>query len=381
MTTLQNEFNLSYIANDTVNNVETIQNDLVSNDLQTVESDRALASIVRVAKLYPIVGADLIVLAQIKGWKCIVKINDFTEGDLGVYFEIDSVVDKDDPTFVFLKGKYRIKTMKMRGVLSQGLLLPLSCLATRGHDISGLIEGMNVTEQMGVQKYIETEEMGQYIGKSGQPRNPFPNFCQKTDEPRIQNNTNFFNMLKGRLIVITRKEDGSSGTFSFKDGIFGIHSRNTTLDEQDASNMHYFFVKDKFEIDRKMTELGLNIAIQGEVIGPKINGNRMKLTEYDYRVFNIYDIDNQVYFDWSTVLNITSKLGLHTVPVIFEGYADELELTVDAFLELAKKQMYVLNKDPKKCILAEGIVVKTIDDGPRISFKVVSNEYLLKHDL
>lgn len=349
--------------------------------MTTVESDRALASIVRIAKLHPIEGADRIVLAQLKGWKCIVKVNEFFEGDLGVYFEIDSIVDKDDPTFDFLKGKLRIKTVKMRGVLSQGLLLPVSCLVSRGHDISGLEEGLDVTKQMGVQKYVATEEMAQYLGKTGTPKNPFPNFCQKTDEPRLQNNINFLDMIRGRQIVITRKEDGSSGTFSFKDGNFGMHSRNTTLDEPSPDTARYFFVKDKFEIERKMIELGLNIAIQGEVIGPKINGNRMKLTEYDYSVFNIYDIDNQSYLNWSTVIDITTRLGLNTVPVIFEGCADQLELTVDAFLELAKKQLYVSDENPKKCVLAEGIVVKTIDDGPRISFKVVSNEYLLKHDL
>lgn len=349
--------------------------------MTTVESDRALASICMITKLLPIEGAERIVMAQIKGWKCIVKVGEFSEGDLGVYFEIDSVVDKDDPTFTFLKGKYRIKTMKMRGVLSQGLILPLSCLASRGHDISAFVEGDNVTEQMGVQKYVETEEMAQYIGKPGIPKNPFPNFCQKTDEPRLQSNTEYLNKIKGRLIVITRKEDGSSGTFSFKDGKFGIHSRNTTLDEPETCTMQYFFVKDKFEIERKMTELNSNIAIQGEVIGPKINGNRMKLTEYDYRVFNIFDIDNQSYLNWPTVIDLTTKLGLNTVPIIYEGLADNLELTVDAFLELAKKQLYVSSTDPKKCVLAEGIVVKTIDDGPRISFKVVSNEYLLKHDL
>lgn len=349
--------------------------------MSTIESDRSLASIVRISKLIPIEGADRILLAQIKGWKCIVKIDEFIEGDLGVYFEIDSIVDKDDPTFDFLKGKMRIKTVKMRGVVSQGLLLPLTCLVSRGYDISVLKEDENVTEKMGVQKYIAKEEMEQYGGKSSEQKNPFPNFCKKTDEPRLQNNTLFLDMIKGRQIIITRKEDGSSGTFSFKNGVFGIHSRNTTLIEPDASTTQYFFVKDKFEIERKMVELGLNIAIQGEVVGPKINGNRMKLTEYDYRVFNIYDINNQLYLNWSSVVEITSKLSLNTVPIVFEGCADQLELTVDAFLELAKKQFYVLNENPKKCVLAEGIVVKTIDYEPRVSFKVISNEYLLKHDL
>lgn len=343
------------------------------------DCSRKLASIVKISKLTQIEGADRILLAEIKGWQCIVKREEFMEGDLGVYFEIDSIVDKNDQTFSFLKGKYRIKTMKIRGVLSQGLILPLTCLISRGHDISNLKEGDDVTELMGVQKYIQVEEMDQYVGSG--VRSSFPNFCPKTDENRLQNNLNLLCMLKNRTIVITRKEDGCSCTFSYKDGNFKIHSRNTTLDERDTSTNHYFYVKDKFNVEQKMTELGLNLAIQGEVIGPKINANRMKLVEYDFRVFNIYDIDNKLYLNWNSVTDVCNKLGLNTVPVIYEGLSDNIELSLGAFLELAKNTLYVADKDPKKCVLAEGIVVKTIDDKPRISFKVISNEYLLKHDL
>jgi len=349
--------------------------------MTTIESDRPLASICRITKLTPIEGKDRIVLAHIKGWKCIVKIDEFTEGDLGVYFEIDSVVDKNDPTFSFLKGKYRIKTMKMAGVISQGLILPLSVMTSRGYETHSLQEGDDVTKQMGVEKYIEPEEISQYVTNNTSNSLPFPNFCHKTDETRLQSSPKFLEKIKGRKIVITRKEDGSSGTFSFKDKKFGIHSRNTTLEEINQSNAHYFFINDKFSIEQKMIKYGKDIAIQGEIIGPKINGNRMKLIEYDYRVFNIFDIEKQEYLKWDDVVNISNELGLNTVPVIYYGLADDLELTIDSFLMIAKQQLYVTNEDPKKCVLAEGIVVKTIDDCPRISFKVVSDEYLLKHDL
>lgn len=353
----------------------------------TVESDRTLASIVRVNRILPIEGADRIVLAEIKGWKCIVTITEgFQPGSLGVYFEIGSVVDKDDPTFAFLNGKFRIKTMKIRGVLSQGLLLPLSCLSARGHDISNLAEGDDVTEKMGVRKYVETEEMAQYGENSQIKKKQFTNYCPKTDEPRLQNNKHFLSEIANRIIVITRKEDGSSGTFVHKDGDFIMCSRNCTLEEPSTDTTQYFYVRDKFEIERKMRELNMNIAIQGEVVGPKLNGNRMKLAEYDFRVFNIYDIDKQEYMNWPDVVNLCQKMELHTVPVLYEGHANAFNLSVDAFLDFANSQLYVYEKDPKKCVLAEGIVVKTIDNNvetglKRISFKVISNEYLLKHDL
>lgn len=343
--------------------------------MTTIESTRNLASVVKVEQIDRIEGADRIVLATVKGWKCVTKIEDFQQGDLGVYFEIDSVVDRDDPTFLFLKGRYRIKTMKIRGVISQGLLLPISCVESKGIDLSELKEGMDLTQLMNVKKFVHTEEMSLYCGLSSTQKNPFPAFCPKTDEERLQNNRNFLSEIANRQIVITRKEDGCSATYSFYNGSFGIHSRNTTLEEQDSDNVRYFHIENKFNIKQKMIEFGKNIAIQGEIVGPKINCNRLQMSNYDFRVFNIYDIDTQTYLSWQNVLEICSELSLNVVPVIFEGNASDLVLTLNYFLKLASEQTYIPS------VPAEGIVVKTTDGKPRISFKVISNEYLLKHDL
>lgn len=335
-------------------------------------TDRTLASIVKVKKLIPIADADKIELAEIKGWRCIVKKNEFSEEDLGVYFSIDSVVDISDPNFEFLKGKSRIKTIKMRGVISQGLLLPLNVLSSRGYNIDDFKEGDDVTTQMNVTKYISTEELSQYENSNG-TKISFPNFVPKTDETRIQDTPEFLNCIKNRNIVITRKEDGCSCTFIFKDGMFYCCGRNYVLTEPNNQTAHYFHIKDKFNMEEKMNKFEKNIAIQGEIVGCKINGNRLKLTYYDYRVFNIYDIDNHKYLNWESVEEICNKLKLNTVPVVYKGCSNKIELTTDAFLKLANDQSY------GEKLIAEGIVVKTNDENYRISFKVISNEYLLKH--
>lgn len=178
-----------------------------------------------------------------------------------------------------------------------------------------------------------------------------------------------------RNIIITRKEDGSSATFVYKDGHFSICGRNFTWLAPSGASKNYFLIANKFNIEAGMTALQRNIAIQGELVGPKVNANRMRLEDYQFRVFNIWDIDEKTYLQWKEVEAICEELKLGTVPVVYHGPANELELTVPAFLLLAEEQKYGSH------VLAEGIVVKTDDDGRRVSFKVISNKYLLKHNI
>lgn len=345
------------------------------------EPSRPLATIVKVKRLLPIANADRILLAEVMGWRCVVKREEFQEGDLAIYISIDSIVDGSDPTFAFLNGKTRIKTVKLRGVVSQGLLGPIDWLTSRGVDGSNLTEGDDVTTRLGVTKYVPKEETDQYFppAMNGRYLKSFPEFVPKTHESRLQDDGLCLDSIKGREIVITRKEDGCSCSFIWNNGDFFICGRRFIWDTLDACNSHYFQVRDVFDVENKMKCLGRNIALQGEIVGGKINGNRLKLKERDFRVFNVYDIDNQSYLDWKGVLDICEYLGIHSVPVVYQGPADHLELSMDAFLELASKQTYT------KGDLAEGIVVKT-DDGcgghhhPRVSFKVISNDYLLKHE-
>jgi len=342
------------------------------------EPSRPLATIVKVKRLLPIANADRILLAEVKGWRCVVKREEFQEEDLAIYISIDSIVDGSDPTFAFLNGKTRIKTVKIKGVVSQGLLGPIEWLTSRGVDGTNLAEGDDVTAALGVTKYVPKEEADQYQdypASNGRCLKPFPEFVPKTHESRLQDDGFCLDSIKGREIVITRKEDGCSCSFVWNNGDFFVCGRRFVWETPDACNSHYFQVKDAFDVENKMKCLGRNIAVQGEIVGGKINGNRLKLKERDFRVFNIYDIDNQFYLGWKDVLEICERLGIHSVPVVYQGPADHLELSTDAFLELASKQTYAKGE------LAEGIVVKTNDgcDHPRVSFKVISNKYLLKH--
>ena len=341
------------------------------SSVDAVEPDRQMATIVRVTSIEPIIGADRIVLAKILGWQCVVKKDDFKVDDMAIYFSIDSILDPADPNMSFLEGK-RLKTIKLRGVLSQGLLAPLKWLVDRGHSIDTLTEGDNVTSLLGVTKYVSSDEIGQYMKSDVvyDDRIKFPEFIRKTDEPRLQNMTRLLDGLKDVPFIVTRKEDGQSGTFYLNNDHFGICTRQFEWLENVPNASVLFSIAAKYQIEDNLRKYGKNIAIQGEVIGPKINGNKLNVSSHVFKVFNIWDIESQRYLDWADVKTFCTDAGLLTVPELTWTSSD---LTLDAFLAFADSIEYDKG-DP-----AEGIVVKT-DGWPRVSFKVISNKFLLKHD-
>lgn len=368
-------------------------------DPNAVDADRMLASIVRIDALEPIVGADRIVVAEIKGWKCVVAKDDFVVGDLAVYYCEDSMPNLDDPNMNFLKikGIKRIKIMKLRGIYSQGLLGPLRWMEGKVPDISALKEGDDVTEVLQVKKYVKIEELGQY-GKLNDLANHFPKDVPKTDEERLQNNINFLRYIVDRNIVITRKEDGCSCSFVFNQGEFSVCGRNFTWLEGNANSGHYFRTEKQYNVGEGMRTMGRNLGIQGEIIGPKVNGNKLELTALDFKVFNIFDIDTKEYLNYDEVTQICTTLGLKQVPLLYRGSAKDLQLTVEGgvvatigelatdmdtnvkkilggLINMSNELMYT------KTSPAEGIVVKTDDNvDKRVSFKVISQKFTLKHD-
>eukprot|EP01038_Epipyxis_sp_PR26KG_P014391 gene14391-19316_t len=344
----------------------------------TVSISRKLAYVAKVIQIVPIHNADSIELAVINGWRCVVKKDEFQVNELAIYFSIDSVPDFEDQNFAFLKNKNvsRIKTIKLRGVISQGLLGPLSWLSERGHTVDNLAEGDDVTELMGVTKFQTAEEA--VDNPSIHPIFP-THLVPKTDSTRLQSDPErYFTSILNREIIITRKEDGCSCSVIFYNGDFIPCGRNVVLtDISDRNFKHYYRVIERYNLQQVLTSIGRNLAIQGEVIGSKVNGNRLRLDELTFRVFDMYDIDTQSYLLFDEIFEICTTNGIPMVPLIFRGLANDLELSVDSFLNMADKQEYL------KGVTAEGIVVKTNDQPhiPRVSFKVISNKYLLKHDL
>ena len=182
-------------------------------------------------------------------------------------------------------------------------------------------------------------------------------------------------------IDIVNVKDVEIVFFVFHDKFYVCSSNNVILDTWEKitknNNRVYLEMAEKYRLEEKMRNLKRNLAIQGETIGPKINGNKHKVKGNDFYVFNIYDVDLHMYLSWDEIVKLCEFLGLKHVPVVYQGVMKEEWNSIPSLLSLSDSQKYHTGE------ICEGIVVKTnTKDGyERTSFKVISNHYLLKYKL
>jgi RNA ligase (TIGR02306 family) len=332
---------------------------------------RKLVTVRQIAELLPIEGADKIELARVDGWQVVVKKGEFKVGDAALYFEVDSFLPIK-PVFEFLRKScfrtlgglggregFRIKTIKLKGQLSQGLLLPLDAFG-----VMTINEDDTLDELLDVIKY----EQPVSVSLAGTAKGNFPYFIPKTDQERIQNIPQA--LTSGYQMELSEKLDGTSFTCYFKNGEFGVCSRNLELKDTEGNLYWRVFRENNLEDELKF--LNRNIAIQGEIIGEGIQKNRYKLKGQRLYVFDIFDLDRNQYLDPNVVRGMCSELGLDTVPRL------EIDPAFSSTMEA------VLAKADDTSVLAdtlrEGVVYKSYGVQPRRSFKVISNKWLLKNE-
>jgi RNA ligase (TIGR02306 family) len=332
--------------------------------------ERKLASIRKISDIQEISGADMIELAIVDGWKVVVAKNvGHKVGDMVVYCEIDSFLPIREEFEFLRKSSYkkmgdqegfRLKSIRLRGTLSQGLILPLKGLQLPNKDL--LREGMDVTSELGIIKYeppIPAELAGKVKGL-------FPSFIRKTDEERIQNLADEYEEMKKHTYYVTEKLDGSSATFYFNNGEFGVCSRNLELLETEGNT--FWKVARELDLENKLREYGENVSIQGELIGEGIQGNPYKMKGQTVRFFNLFDIDSQEYHSLPVFQRTIEVLGLETIPILNVRF--NLPESIDELLKYADSKS-VLNPNFDR----EGVVIRSLDR--KISFKVISNKFLL----
>jgi RNA ligase (TIGR02306 family) len=340
--------------------------------------ERKLASVRKITNLTPIEGADKIELATIDAWKVVVaKDVNHKVDDMVIYCEIDSFLPIKEEFEFLRKSSYkkmsdgiegfRLKTIKLRGQVSQGLILPMSVVEYTNVQFE---VGMDVTNLLGVTKYeppIPAELAGKVKGM-------FPSFLHKTDEERIQNLSSEYETYKEKnkedvKFYVTEKLDGSSATFYINDGVFGVCSRNLELLETEGNS--FWRVARELKLEESLVSLGKNICLQGELIGESVQGNPYKIKGQTVRFFNGFNIDTQENIPFLEFVELTQKMNLTTVPIL--DYDFTLSETVENMLEYADKKSE-LNSNLDR----EGIVVRSYDR--TISFKVISNKFLLKSE-
>lgn len=246
-----------------------------------------------------------------------------------MFIEPDAILPEREE-FEFLRPKkFRIKTMKMAGVLSQGICFPLSILPEKegGYEI-----GEDVTDIIGVKKYepYADEEpvqeaskkklnpvinfmfrfpflrpLARLLVKGKKQKKGWPEFLTKTDETRIQN-VPFMLKRKDLIWEVHEKVDGQSGTFFLKKlpktflwsrqkYDFGVCSRNLRLYTPDSST--YWTVAAKYHIEDVLKKLIGDhdfVAIQGECVGPRVQGNKYNVSEPDLYCFNLIYPDGKM---------------------------------------------------------------------------------------
>ncbi len=335
--------------------------------------ERKLASIQIIEKLEPIQDADRILKAFILGWQVVVRKDEFKEGDKCVFFEIDSMMP-NKPEFEFLKspdkdyaGKEfvaRLKTKKLKGVISQGLAMP-----TKLWGLDHVVVGEDVTDYLGIVKYEPPES----VRTGGMLLGSFPVFIPKTDEQRIQSYPALLDEIRGLNVYVTTKMDGTSVTYYLEDGALVVCSRNNKI--ADGDNVYWAIAK-KLDIENKIKEMPYKVALQGEVCGPGVQKNTANLTELSCLFFNIYNIEKHQYISYPTAKNLIDYAGLSFVPIDIPYV--KFVWTLPELLEMAK------GKYPNSKHNREGIVIRPITERysctlqGRLSFKVINNDYLLK---
>jgi RNA ligase (TIGR02306 family) len=356
---------------------------------------RKLASIRQISDIQPIEGADLIVRVKVDDWYCVALKSEFKVGDMCVYFEIDSFIPII-PQVEHLRARaykkmgdkegIRIKTIKLKGQISQGLVLPVHAFFDmfadsdfdEGQELSEyFFPGNDVSDLIGVEKY----EQPVPAELNGQVKGNFPGFIKKTDQERCQNIGGIiFNEHKDTTYEITMKLDGTSFTGFQRDKEDGVCGRNWQLqmDEWNANNALVRLYVDS-GLQSALNQLGRNIAVQGELMGPKIQANREGFASYTLFVFDIYNIDTQQQLSPDNrrdTLQALYDLGMNKnmvqhVPIFAYNVtlADMGITNVAGLLKDAEGESIV---HPVR----EGKVYKSMDG--QFSFKAISDQFLLK---
>lgn len=340
--------------------------------------------------------ADTLDIIIVRGWQIISKSGNFKIGDKAVVFEIDSAFEKDSligkslpadkASRVFTEEKgyleegFRIKTIKLRGQISQGYALPLSYFEN-GLELEAIED---LTTFLEVYKYEKPYSGGPGAGHANTAGNFPTDFIRKTDQERAQNLKRqiFDHYLAGTCFEVTYKLDGSSitvGRYEHAEEVKDvICSRNLSLKLDGEQDTSHFLIVGRPALTAITEKEKVNIAVQGELVSPGIQKNFEGVNEPAMYIYSVWDVKSANYFPPSAARELVKELGLNYVPVMHENITLQ-ELLGEGLVEndvLAKLLAYAEGPSGLKGKYREGLVYKS--ESGSFSFKTISNSYLLK---
>lgn len=379
--------------------------------------NRKLAHIEQIEWVRPIPNADKIVTYGILGWEVVDQKDKYNIGDKVIYIEVDSIMP-ELPEYEFLRSrKFRVRTIKLKKQISQGLIVPLTSLDDILEHRNDFKIGDDVTELLGITKYLtpsEQTELQQQEDRIKLEKNKlkkfmlryswfrnlifkskkgFPYWVSKTDEERIQNIPHVLEQFKDKEVYVTEKIDYQSGTWTGKmvprfNGWLGkllpkkyqfvVCSRNIITNNKTSL---YWEIAKKYNLEQILKE-NPTLTIQGEQGNTKVQGNKYKISEPTMWVFNIIDHENNYHYDYDEIQDFCTANLLDCVPkidihhIIGENTLSELGSTVEELVEFSKGKS-IINPN----IQREGVVIRCIENGKKIlSFKVINPNFLLKYE-
>jgi RNA ligase (TIGR02306 family) len=359
-------------------------------------SERKLSTVRVIDEITPIPDADSIETARIGGWEVVVKKDEFKVGDMVVYFETDSWIPnklapflskgKEPRQYMGVKGE-KLRTVRLRKQLSQGLILPLNCLASSGipfvdkiaHKVFALATRSNL-----FCKYLLSTDFSKHLNVNkwelqlpaalgGIAKGNFPSFLCRTDQERCQNLSKELTQNAMQEFEVSIKLDGSSLTVFVKDGVPGVCSRNLELKESDDNS--FWKCAKQNQLIEAIQSTGRNLALQSEMLGTGIQGNQEKVIGLDSYVFDIFDIDMGKYLpppERTALINQMNDSGFDKVKQVPILGVFALNHTIKELLVHAEGPSM---NSPQR----EGLVWKRLDG--QFSFKAISNKWLLKNDV
>lgn len=338
--------------------------------------NRKLASVQEISEIHPIKNAENIEVVKVLGWYVVVQKNsNFKVGDKIVYIEIDSILPEKEEFEFLRRDHFRIRTIKLRGQVSQGIVFPLSILP-----LGNYLVGQDVTTELDIKKYdppIPT-------CLNGVMKGPFPSFIRRTKETRVQVSQSILTKYKTIPCYVSEKVDGTSVTFYLKDGEFGVCSMGMELVESDDNA--YWRAAHALDLKARLKRGYHDICLQGELYGSGIQGNKYRLPDGQQNVafFNAFNIQDFNYYSYNHFTSLIKSLNysgktntLQTVPIL-QGYF-ELTDNIDELVEMSKGKS-ILNP----AINREGIVIRPLQEindisFGRVSFKVINPDFSLKY--
>ena len=371
-----------------------------------MDDNRKLAHIELINDIQPIEGSDFLEVCSCLGWHVVVAKDEFKIGDKVLYIEVDSVLPPTKEFEFMAKHKYRVKTIKLRGQVSQGLIVPIigtvvNCkVGTDMTNLYGITKYLNVAEKAEEEEYrlkisLKKSIFKKFMYKYKWYRNIFsikktseyPCWVVKTDENRIQNIPQVLYKFKDTIVSVTEKVDYQSATFtgqmiSSQIPLFGkllekkfkfiVCGRNLIIN--DKNNLHWR-IANKYHLEEILRD-NPHLTIQGEQGNTNVQGNKYGINEPKLWVFNIIDHKRNYHYNYEEMCEFCNRYGLLVVPLIGYHKVSDIGLTVDEWVKFSEGKSTI---NPK--IHREGIVVRSIINGVKeLSFKTTNPKFLLKYD-